>query len=131
MRKITEIFKLLSDEHRLRILMLLHNKELSVCQVMGITGSSQSLTSRNLSLLYRADFLQERRAGKLRFYSINKDLSADKRAILELLQTMVKSDTRYKEDIITLKECTAFQKKVGKCDMKTLQDFMKMKQGQA
>ena len=126
MKNITEIFKLLSDEHRLRILMLLNNKELSVCQVMGITGSSQSLTSRNISLLYRGGFLAERRAGKLRFYSISKDLSGEKKALLKQLQTMVKSDKRYMEDLLTLKECTAFQKKAGKCDMKTLQEFMRI-----
>jgi len=126
MKNITEIFKLLSDEHRLRILMLLNNKELSVCQVMGITGSSQSLTSRNISLLNRGGFLAERRAGKLRFYSISKDLSGKKKALLKQLQTMVKSDKRYMEDLLTLKECTAFQKKAGKCDMKTLQEFMRI-----
>jgi len=108
--------------------MLLNKKELSVCQVMGITGSSQSLTSRNLSLLYRGGFLDERRAGKLRFYSISKDLPVDNKAVLGLLQTMVKSDKRYHEDLLTLKECTAFQEKIGKCDMKTLQEFMRIKQ---
>lgn len=127
MKMITEIFKLLTDEHRLRILMLLDKKELSVCQLMGITGSSQSLTSRNLALLYRGGFLDERRAGKLRFYSIRKDLSVEKKAVVDLLRIMVKSDKRYKEDILTLKECSEFQKKVGRCDMKTLQEFMKMK----
>ncbi len=107
--------------------MLLNNKELNVCQVMGIIGSSQSLTSRNISLLYRGGFLDERRAGKHRFYRIRKDVSGEKKAILVLLQTMVKSNTGHKEDLLTLKECTVFQKKMGKCDMKTLQEFMRIK----
>ncbi len=107
--------------------MLLDKKELSVCQLMGITGASQSLISRNLSLLYRGGFLDERRAGKLRFYSIREDLSARKKDVIVLLRSMVKSDNRYKEDIMTLKECSKFQKKAGKCDMKTLQEFMRLK----
>ena len=127
MIKITEIFKLLTDEHRLRILMLLKKKELNVCQLMGITGSSQSLTSRNLSLLYRGGFLDERRDGKLRFYSISKDLQARHKDILDLLQKMIKSDDWYKKDLVTLKECSEFQKKAGRCDMKTLQEFMRLK----
>ena len=126
MKKITEIFKLLTDEHRLRILMLLDKKELNVCQLMGITGSSQSLTSRNLSLLSRGGFLDERRDGKLRFYSIRKDLAARNKEILKLLQRMIKSDESYKNDLVTLKECTEFQKKTGRCDMKTLQEFMRL-----
>ena len=127
MKKITEIFKLLTDEHRLRILMLLNKKELNVCQLMGITGSSQSLTSRNLSLLYRGGFLDERRDGKLRYYSIRQDLQARHKDILELLQSMIKSDDWYKKDLMTLKECSEFQKKAGRCDMKTLQEFMRLK----
>jgi DNA-binding transcriptional ArsR family regulator len=126
MRNLTEMFKLLTDEHRVRIIMLLDKKELSVCQLMGIIGVSQPLVSRNLSLFYKSGFLNERRDGKLRFYSIRKDLSGDKAAILELLRTLVKPYKRYKGDLAMLKKCTEFQKKAGRCDMETLKEFMKI-----
>ncbi len=129
MKTMIEIFKLLSDERRIRILMLLDKKELNVCQLMGITGASQPLVSRNLSLLYRGGFLEERREGKHRFYSIRKDLLNDRKAALDLLIGYLKYDARYKDDLATLKECSEFQKKVGRCDMKTLRSFMKWKQG--
>ncbi|MBL7032330.1 MAG: winged helix-turn-helix transcriptional regulator [Nitrospira sp.] len=127
MRTITETFKLLTDELRLRILMLLDRKELSVCQLMGITGVSQPLVSRNLSILYKGGFLDERRDGKLRFYSIRKDLSKDKTALLDLVRGQLKNDDRYRDDLATLKECSEFQKKKGTCDMKTLQEFIEWK----
>jgi len=127
MRTLTDIFKLLTDEHRIRILMLLVNEELSVCQLMGIIGASQPLISRNLSLLNKGGFLEERREGKLRFYRISKDLSKDRKAVLDVLNAALKSDAKYKEDMETLKECSQFQKKAGRCDMKTLQEFMKWK----
>lgn len=127
MMKITDNFKLLTDEQRIRIMALIDKKELSVCQLMGIIGASQPLISRNLSLLYRGGFLQERRDGKLRFYSIRKDLSDDRKAILLLLRSLVRSEEQYREDMETLKECSEFQKKAGRCDMKTLQEFMKWK----
>lgn len=129
MKTMIEIFKLLSDERRIRILMLLDKKELSVCQLMGITGASQPLVSRNLSLLYRGGFLEERREGKHRFYSIRKDLSNDRKAALDLLSGHLKLDAKCKDDLVTLKECSVFQKKAGRCDMKTLQSFIKWKQG--
>jgi len=119
-----EIFKLLTDEQRIRILMLMMIKELSVCQLMGIIGASQPHISRNLSLLHKGGFLQDRRDGKLRFYSMRKDLSDNRKAVLDLLSVHLKSDARYKDDLETLKECSEFQKKVGKCDMKTLTAFM-------
>ncbi len=127
MHDILETFKLLTDERRVRILILISGKELSVCQLMGITGSSQPLVSRNLSLLYRGGFLNERREGKLRFYSIRKDLSDNKKEVLELLLKLVKPTAEYREDLETLKECSEFQKKAGKCDMKTLEQFMNRK----
>lgn len=127
MRKMIEIFKLLTDEHRLRILMLLDKKELSVCQLMGIIGASQPLISRNLSLLYKGGFLEERRDGKLRFYSIRKDLPDDRRDVLDLLRIHLKTDMKYKDDLNTLKECSKFQKKAGRCDMKTLKEFVEWK----
>jgi ArsR family transcriptional regulator len=125
MREITELFKLVTDEHRVRTLMLLDKKELSVCQLMGIIGVSQPLISRNLSLLYKGGLLQERREGKLHFYSIRSDLSEDRAAFLDLLRSLVKSNQKYKGDLATLKECSEFQKKVGKCDMETLKLFMR------
>jgi ArsR family transcriptional regulator len=127
MKTLISIFKLLTDEHRIRILMLLSKKELSVCQLMGITGASQPLVSRNLSLLYNGRFLEERREGKLRFYSIRKDLSKERRDTLDMLSMHLKYDKKYKEDMKTLQECSEFQKKAGTCDMKTLQEFMEWK----
>jgi DNA-binding transcriptional ArsR family regulator len=127
MKEVIDILKLFTDRLRVRIIMLLNKKELSVCQLMGITGASQPLVSRNLSLLYRGGFLHERREGKLRFYRIRWDLSDDRKAVLDLLSTYLKSDAEYKDDLATLNECSKFQKRVGRCDMKTLKEFMKLK----
>lgn len=127
MKELLGIFKLVTDELRVRILLLLSSKELSVCQLMGITGASQPLISRNLSLLSRGGFLDERREGKLRFYSIRKDLAPDRTAVLGLLRDFLKTDVRYKEDRETLRQCSEFQKRAGKCDMKTLREFMSWK----
>jgi ArsR family transcriptional regulator len=123
---ITDTFKLLSDKLRLRILLLLGKKELCVCQLMGILESSQSLISRNLSLLYRARFLDERRQGKLRFYSIKHDITGERKAVMDFILNILKTDKTIKNDLKTLKKCAEFQKKTGKCDMNTLNEFRRM-----
>jgi ArsR family transcriptional regulator len=125
MKYYTEIFQLLSDKQRLRTLMLLDNKELCVCQIMGILESSQPLISRNVALLYRAGLLEERRAGKLRYYRVSKGLSHEHKAVLEFLRKSLNHDATVKNDLKTLRECTAFQKKKGKCDMNTLKEFIR------
>lgn len=124
MKTVTSIFRLLSDELRVRILMLLKRKELSVCQIMGIAGASQPLVSRNLSLLSGGGFLSERRAGKLRYYSIRRDLPPLNRTALDMLHTHLRTNTVVKKDVSAMKECEKFQRQAGRCDMKTLLEFM-------
>lgn len=127
MKKITEIFKLLSDESKLRILMLLEKKELCVCQIMGVLNMSQPLISRNLSLLAKAGFLDARREGKLMFYKIKKTLAKSNLLILSVLKELLKDDTVLLKDFGSLKECEEFQKRTGKCDMETFKAFMRQK----
>jgi len=124
MKKAIETFKLLSDETRIRILMLLDRKEMCVCQIMGVLGVSQPMVSRNLSLLSRAGFLDERKEGKLSFYSIRRDMDEANARVLRLLKAMVAGDERIEEDSRALIECREFQKKTGRCDMETFRKFM-------
>ena len=127
MKEITEIFKLLSDESRLRILMLLQKRELCVCQIMGVLNMSQPLVSRNLSLLAKSGFLAGRREGKLMFYRIKRNLTKKNLTILSVLKELLKDDRVLQRDIRSLKECHDFQKRTGKCDMETFKAFMKQK----
>lgn len=127
MKEITEIFKLLSDESKLRILMLLERKELCVCQIMGVLNMSQPLISRNLSLLAKAGFLDVRREGKLMFYKIKKTLTKKNLLILSVLKELLKNNDVLLKDFGSLKECEEFQKRTGKCDMETFKAFMKQK----
>ncbi len=124
MNKMAGLFKLLSDETRIRIVMLLSARELCVCQLMGILGISQPLISRNLALLSGAGLLDERRDGKLVFYSVRKELGPAAAEILRILKRELKGDTKLKGDLRSMGDCTEFQKITGKCDMKTFLAFM-------
>lgn len=118
------IFKLLSDETRVRMLMILDRKELCVCQLMGVLGISQPLVSRNLSLLDKGGFLEDRREGKLIFYKVRGKLDAMTEKVMEVLRDMFAGEELIQEDLNTLSECTEFQRKMGKCDMDTFNKFM-------
>ena len=124
MKKLEKIMKLLSDNTRLRILILLTRRELCVCQIMGVLGVSQPLVSRNLKLLDDAGFLAERKEGKLVFYSLKKNMDVLNSRLVELLKETLKGDRILSEDLRSLRECEEFQKKTGKCDMKTFSDYM-------
>jgi len=118
------MFQLLSDESRLRMLMLLRNRELCVCQIMGVLGMSQPLVSRNLSLLAREGFLESRREGKLMFYRKKRKLQKAHLLTLSLLDELLKGDRRMVKDIDSLKACEEYQKRTGRCDMDTLKSYM-------
>jgi len=71
MRELAKSFKALSDESRLRALVLLLEREYCVCAVMQYLDISQSKASRILSALYDAGFLKFRKDGLWSLYSID------------------------------------------------------------
>ena len=68
----TKIFKVLSDNNRLRILKMLQTKSLCVCEVQDILGLAASTVSKHLSILRDAGFITEEKDGKWVNYMINQ-----------------------------------------------------------
>ncbi|HTZ18888.1 MAG TPA: metalloregulator ArsR/SmtB family transcription factor [Dissulfurispiraceae bacterium] len=127
MQEIVDSMKVLSDMSRLRILMLLSGRELCVCQIMGVLGMSQPLVSRNLSLLLKAGFLDDRREGKMMFYTIRKSSAKIQRRLIEIIKDSLSGSVVLADDIKSLGECREFQKKTGKCGMDTYLAYMEKK----
>lgn len=127
MRTAIDHFKLLADASRIRILILLDRKELCVCQIMGVLGMSQPLVSRNLSLLMKGGYLDDRREGKMIFYSLKKKLPLPQQTLMDVLRKELTASTQAKEDLRSLRDCTEYQKKSGKCDMETYLAYMRQK----
>ncbi|ABR48011.1 regulatory protein, ArsR [Alkaliphilus metalliredigens QYMF] len=72
MEKLLNFFKILSDETRFRIIMLLYNRECCVCEMAEILKISQPNVSRNLSKLKDLEIVRGQRQGQLVFYYLNK-----------------------------------------------------------
>lgn len=67
-----EFFNILSDETRLRCLLLLQKeKELCVCEFSHILGSIQPKISRHLSLLRKSGLVLDERRGQWVYYRLN------------------------------------------------------------
>lgn len=71
----TELFKALSDETRLKLVVLLYKRELCVCQIEAALDISQTKASRHLSILRRAGLLRARRAGLWMYYTLEEPRS--------------------------------------------------------
>jgi len=65
-----EVFKAVADSCRLRILKLLKEGELCVCEIMAALKKPQSSTSHHLSILKEAGLVKERRDGKWSYYRL-------------------------------------------------------------
>jgi ArsR family transcriptional regulator len=72
----SELLKTIGNEHRLRILDHLSAGEVSVSELQGKVGISQSLLSQNLAHLRRARLVAPRRLGKRVFYSLGSEAVA-------------------------------------------------------
>lgn len=76
MRDLTQIFKALSDETRLRILALLALGELCVCDLMAVLKAPQSTVSRHLATLRNAGLVEGRREGVWMYYCLKSQSAA-------------------------------------------------------
>ena len=71
--ELVQVFKLLADETRLKVLMaLLRGGESHVSGLCRRLDQSQPAVSHHLALLRQADLIQVRREGKHNFYSVRK-----------------------------------------------------------
>jgi ArsR family transcriptional regulator len=71
-----QLFHMLGDENRLRILLLLaHRGELNVSTLGGALGQSQPATSHHLTLLRASGLVSYRREGKHNFYYLTSDFA--------------------------------------------------------
>jgi ubiquinone/menaquinone biosynthesis C-methylase UbiE len=70
MASIVNSLKLLADETRFRLLLLLGREELSVLELQEILGMGQSRISSHLGQLRRGGLLVDRRAGKNIYYAL-------------------------------------------------------------
>ena len=73
MRALVKVYKVLSDESRLRVLNLLLERGCCVCEVMQALDISQSKASRILSALYDVGILKLYKDGLWSLYSIDWD----------------------------------------------------------
>lgn len=70
MREKVEIFKVLSELNRVRILMMLLHKSLCVCEITNILQLSTATVSNHLSYLRDCGFIEDTKDGKWINYKI-------------------------------------------------------------
>jgi DNA-binding transcriptional ArsR family regulator len=70
MAPLVDVLKVLAHPARLRVLALLREGELCVCQIVEVLGLATSTASEHLTELRKAGFLEERKAGRWVYYGL-------------------------------------------------------------
>ncbi len=82
-----EILKAMSDPCRLKILMLLKEGELCVCEIMIALDRQQSTTSHHLSILKDAGLIKERKDGRWSKYRLSDGAVIEMLNLIKLIKT--------------------------------------------
>ncbi|MTI48743.1 ArsR/SmtB family transcription factor [Sporosalibacterium faouarense] len=70
---LTNLFKVLGDNTRVRIIFALFNSEMCVCDIAELLDMTQSAISHQLRVLRGARIVKYRKEGKSVFYSLDDD----------------------------------------------------------
>ena len=73
LNRLSELFKVFGDNTRIRILYVLFEEEVCVCDLARLLGMTQSAISHQLKILKQAQLIKSRREGKTIFYSLADD----------------------------------------------------------
>lgn len=109
MDRYLKILKALTDETRLRIINLLYERELCVCDIEDILGTTQTKISRHLAYLRNADLVRNRKIAQWSFYSLIR--SDEMKFVDELVHGALRSIDVYQDDLNLLKK----KAKAGTC----------------
>src|SRR6185312_7196234 len=96
---------LLADPTRLRLLLLLHEAELTVADLQEILGMGQSRISSHLAQLKRAGVVKDRRSGKHAYYGASKSAQRNgaQAHVIDLVRTLAREIPETTQDRTALK----------------------------
>jgi ArsR family transcriptional regulator, arsenate/arsenite/antimonite-responsive transcriptional repressor len=108
MKSTIRVTKALADTQRVRILLLLANGELCVCQIVEVLGLAASTVSKHLSLLGSAGLVDVRKDGRWAYYRLPEgEVGRSFAPLLEWLGGSLQGDELIKRDTQVLEEVLA------------------------
>ncbi len=107
---LTDVFKALSDETRLRIIILLAGGELCVCQLSGILAIPQPKISKHLAKLRDMNFVTDRRQDKYIFYRL-----ANNTPLLEIAGDIQKNIAQFPQLAVDQSRLSKKEKILSQC----------------
>jgi ArsR family transcriptional regulator len=103
-RDYVNVFKALSDPNRIRIVKMLAERELCMCEIREVLDLSNSTVSKHLTILRDADLLLDTKDGKWVNFRLNdKSKHIFIRSLIGLIKKSFGDDEAIKEDATKLR----------------------------
>jgi ArsR family transcriptional regulator len=114
MEKLLNTFKVLSDETRIRILIMLYHKKLCVCELCGVLEESQPKISKHLAKLRDMGYVKDERQEQFVFYCLNSEA----KVLKTILHDIVNNIEDYPALTKDLKQLETAEKFIEACKTK-------------
>ncbi len=98
MNQLVLLAKALTDPSRVRVLALLREQELCVCEICDVLGLTQSTLSTHLQVIRKAGLVSARKEGKWMYYAISPDAKPIVRSLFKAFAPSLKGDATLRQD---------------------------------
>lgn len=102
-----EIFKALAEDSRIRILSMLLEGEMCVCEIEACLKMTQSNASRHLTTLRKSGILESYKKAQWTYYKINNKFIEENKELWSHLENGVKELPSYISDYEEYQKCKA------------------------
>ena len=104
MHEFMNITKALSDQNRVRAILVLKERELCVCQIIKLLGLAPSTVSKHMSILRNARLVECRKEGLWMHYRLPDKPAPEIRKAIDWVCTSLEGNKPAKKDSIQLKK---------------------------
>ncbi len=98
-----DVFRAFADPTRLRILNLLAEREVCVCDLCSVLDEVQPKVSRHLAYLRRAGLVDVRQEGKWKHYRIKRNTQGLERTLINCVKSCLREIDVLQEDLDRLR----------------------------
>lgn len=102
--KLSQVFRALGDDTRLRMLGLLSKKQLCVCQISETLGISQPNASKHLRRLCNAGIIECEKKSQWCFFSFSSSFKKECALLHSFLLLMISKNSSFREDLEELEK---------------------------
>ncbi len=105
LRDLERVIKALADKNRLRILKMLQQRAMCVCEIREVLGLSQPSVSKHLKILKDAGIIEDWQDGLWTNYQLKPQNRYSKKLLLSL-ENWLNNDDRITRDLVAAKKAS-------------------------